>query len=134
LSAAAQDRKARLAQLQSLKRKAPTEDHDTKVPYLSGRNYDVETQGPKLGFESAPSEGQQTVEKQAAELASAVQIQARQGEEKPLHLFTLQPKKANWDLKRELDQRLKVLNVRTDNAIARIVRERAEKEKKSSGA
>ncbi|KAI7258441.1 hypothetical protein KC335_g12249, partial [Hortaea werneckii] len=78
LSAATQDRKARLAQLKSLKRKQPdtyqetdeeapafkspksaaaqAEEKDTDI-YLSGRNYDAETQGPRLGFETAPSEG-----------------------------------------------------------------------------
>lgn len=39
-------------------------------------------------------------------------------------MFKLQPKKPNWDLKRELDKKLAVLNVQTDNAIARMVRER----------
>ncbi|KAF5227906.1 hypothetical protein FANTH_14650, partial [Fusarium anthophilum] len=34
------------------------------------------------------------------------------------------PKKPNWDLKRELDRKMEVLNVRTDNAIARLVRDR----------
>lgn len=38
--------------------------------------------------------------------------------------FKLQPKKPNWDLKRELDKKMDVLNARTDNAIARLVRDR----------
>ena len=85
LSAAAQDRKARLAQLKSLKRKQPDtqpeNDEDGPAPksprnelepadqseatnkYLSGRNYDAETKGPKLGFETAPDEGRETLEK-----------------------------------------------------------------------
>jgi coiled-coil domain-containing protein 12 len=41
-----------------------------------------------------------------------------------LDLFKLQPKKPNWDLKRDLDRKLVVLNVRTDNAIANLVRQR----------
>lgn len=44
-------------------------------------------------------------------------------------MFKLQPKKPNWDLKRELDKKLAVLNVQTDNAIARMVRERLEAKK-----
>lgn len=149
LSAAAQDRKQRLAQLKSLKRKQPDTDqepnedlqHAPKSPrtdataapapditttYLSGRNYDAETKGPRLGFETAPSEGKETLERKAAALAEETKKQAEEEEkaDKPLDLFKLQPKKPNWDLKRDLDRKLEVLNVRTDNAIARLVRER----------
>lgn len=159
LSAATQDRKARLAQLKSLKRKqAPDVDQGTdqdggiqdsssaqrsrspspsiaKV-YLSGRNYDADTRGPKLGFDNTPTEGQKTLEAQAATLAEETRKQAEEEEkaDKPLDLFKLQPKKPNWDLKRELDRKLEVLNVRTDNAIARLVRERIEKAQKEAKA
>lgn len=148
LSAATQDRKARLAQLKSLKRKQPDTyqepDEDNVAPrspkspriddqptkstdaYLSGRNYDPVTRGPKLGFETAPSANQTTLEKKAEELAAEARKQAaeEEKEEKPLDLFKLQPKKPNWDLKRDLQAKLDVLNVRTENAIARLVRER----------
>jgi coiled-coil domain-containing protein 12 len=156
LSAAAQDRKARLAQLKSLKRKQPDESQDdsqslepaAKSPrheeqteqagaattFLSGRNYDAETKGPKLGFETAPSEGQETLEKKAATLAAETKRQAEEEEkaDKPLDLFKIQPKKPNWDLKRDLERKLEILNVRTDNAIARIVRERITNQQKAA--
>lgn len=160
LSAAADERKARLAKLKSLKRKAPDEPSDNEPDtaatqaddregsstpdvsrlYLSGRNFDVETKGPKLGFESNPAENQVTLEAKAAELAERTKAEAAADEaaDKPLDLFKLQPKKPNWDLKRDLDKKLEVLNVRTENAIARLVRERienAQKEaKKKAGA
>lgn len=159
LSAATQDRKARLAQLKSLKRKqAPeteqdlvrgVEDHNVPTAqrsrspspsvaktYLSGRNYDAETRGPKLGFDSAPTAGQKTLEAQAEALAEATRLQAEEDEkaDKPLDLFKLQPKKPNWDLKRDLDRKLEVLNVRTDNAIARLVRERIGKAQQEAKA
>ncbi|KAI5289472.1 hypothetical protein KEM54_003794, partial [Ascosphaera aggregata] len=44
----------------------------------------------------------------------------------------LQPKNPNWDLKRDLNEKLKILNVRTDNAIARLVRERIQASQKVS--
>jgi coiled-coil domain-containing protein 12 len=157
LSAAAQDRKSRLAQLKSLKRKQADNneeepvDHDGQpVPksprkeatpddtsrYLSGRNYDPETKGPRLGFENAPDEGQITLEQQAAQLAEETQRRAEEEEkaDAPLDLFKLQPKKPNWDLKRDLDRKMEVLNVRTDNAIARLVRERIAKQKEAAKA
>lgn len=164
LSAAADDRKARLAKLKSLKRKQPEDEiappesdriaspapqaaealgteaqnegqgeDDVSRRYLSGRNYDAETKGPKLGFEAPPTLGpeDQTLEEQAAELEAEVRRKAAEdaGDDRGIDLFKLQPKKQNWDLKRELDKKLEVLNVRTDNAIARLVRQRLQEKK-----
>lgn len=176
LGAAADDRKARLAKLKSLKRKqpedeiAPPESDRQKSPappagaradisqeataaqekeaqeiqdsdklqdiariHLSGRNYDAETKGPKFGFEAPPTLGpeEQTLEEQAAELEAEIRRKAAEDErdDKGVDLFKLQPKKPNWDLKRELNKKLEILNVRTDNAIARLVRERLQARK-----
>ncbi|THX54006.1 hypothetical protein D6D06_05768 [Aureobasidium pullulans] len=143
LSNAAEDRKARLAALKSLKRKQPsdaTEANDNTLTsedpaqsadvssiILSGRNYDATTRAPKLGFENDPSAQENTLERKAQELAAATKKQAEEEaatQDKPLDLFKLQPKKPNWDLKRDLDRKLDILNVRTDNAIAKLVRQR----------
>lgn len=151
LDAASVDRKARLAKLASLKRKQPEADarpetnaeasdsaengHKKIDAYLSGRNYDVQTRGPKLGFENAPNLSQITLEERAASIASKTAEQARKDDEAAengIDLFKLQPKKPNWDLKRDLDEKMKILNVRTQNAIARLVRERIEKAKKEA--
>ncbi|KAI0387150.1 cwf18 pre-mRNA splicing factor-domain-containing protein [Hypomontagnella monticulosa] len=155
LSAAADDRKARLAKLKNLKRKqpadeiAPPESERSASPpapavaelapeeetadavtrlHLSGRNYDAETKGPKLGFEAPPTLGMEgpTLEQQAADVEAEIKQKAAEDakDDKGIDLFKLQPKKPNWDLKRDLDKKLEVLNVRTDNAIAKLVRER----------
>ena len=150
LDAAATDRKARLAKLASLKRKhpgsditverdAPTEDEqhsDSRTDvYLSGRNYDIEAKGPRLGFENVPSSTVETIEQKAQAINLAAKEQAAKDEEeaeKGIDLFKLQPKKRNWDLKRDLEEKMKVVNVRTQNAIARLVRERIENAKKAA--
>lgn len=136
LLAATDDRKARLAKLKSLKRKQPTDEvappESTRSPsppaptHVSGRNYDPETRGPKLGFESAPIGDGPTLEELAADAQAEVREKAREEEEagRGVDLFKLQPKRPNWDLKRDLAAKLEVLDVRTDNAIARLVRER----------
>lgn len=153
LDAAATERKARLAKLKSLKRKQPPTDSeepeaselvpsipteispistsDSTTQYLSGRNYDPETRGPRLGFESAPNAEQETLEDRAAAIASETREkeERERKEEKPIDLFTLQPKKPNWDLKRDVARKMEVLNARTENAIARLVRERIEGQK-----
>ncbi|RAL09327.1 CCDC12/cwf18 family protein [Aspergillus homomorphus CBS 101889] len=152
LDAAATERKARLAKLAALKRKQPEPEPlteagaandeledaapDVTKQYLSGRNYDPETRGPKLGFEQAPTDGQITVEAQAAEIARATAEQAEKDAEadQPIDLFKLQPKKPNWDLKRDLDEKMNVLNVRTQNAIARLVRQRIENAQRAAQA
>ncbi|RDW76262.1 CCDC12/cwf18 family protein [Aspergillus mulundensis] len=141
--AAATDRKARLAKLATLKRKQPEPEasgeiaeefesrndvQDVTMKYLSGRNYDAETRGAKLGFDQAPTKGQITLESQAEETAREVAEQSKRNEDadQPIDLFKLQPKKPNWDLKRDLDEKMKILNVRTQNAIAKLVRQRIE--------
>lgn len=151
LDAAATERKARLAKLASLKRKrpaaetttgnednagAPANDEASSTDrYISGRNYDVATRGPRLGFEQQPQSQHDTVEQEADRLASAAAEQAAKDEaeaEKGIDLFKLQPKKPNWDLKRDLAERMRVVDVRTQNAIARLVRERIEKAKQDA--
>jgi coiled-coil domain-containing protein 12 len=158
LEAATQDRKARLAKLKSLKRKQPepSEDNDNSLyppqdedpseeidisrTVLSGRNYDPETRGPKLGFEYAPNANKKTLEEEAAALEEATRkatLEERAEDDgKPLEMdiFKLQPKKPNWDLKRDLKERTQILEVRTNNAIARMVREKFEAKKKESGS
>ncbi|KAL2872172.1 CCDC12/cwf18 family protein [Aspergillus lucknowensis] len=151
LDAAATERKARLAKLAALKRKQPEhessigiesqEEHPKDTPdvttkYLSGRNYDAETRGPKLGFDQAPTDGQITLELQAQEIAREVAEQAKKDEDadQPIDLFKLQPKKPNWDLKRDLDEKMKILNVRTQNAIAKLVRQRIEDTQRAAKA
>jgi coiled-coil domain-containing protein 12 len=161
LSAAANDRKSRLAQLKSLKRKqAPsndepsdsstlaesssaltltdsTPDNSVTSTYLSGRNFDPSTRNVKLGFESAPiADPTSTLEYKAEQLAletRAAQEAEKANESAGLDLFKLQPKKPNWDLKRDLGEKTRGLDVATENAVARMVRERIEGSKKIEG-
>lgn len=156
LDAAAIDRKARLAKLAGIKRKqpgsdvavseshtdaagveTPQENSQSKTDqYLSGRNYDTAAKSAKLGFENAPNGTDvETLEEQADRIAAAAVEQAAKNEieaEKGIDLFKLQPRKPNWDLKRDLDEKMNVLNVRTQNAIARLVRERIENTKRKA--
>ncbi|KAI5304581.1 hypothetical protein KEM56_006304 [Ascosphaera pollenicola] len=160
LEAAAADRKARLARLANLKRKPATAAEDqqeqasaeataatpkestpediaeARAKYLSGRNYDFETENVKLGFEHDPRADADTLEHRAQEIAREAEEQAQKEKEEaaPIDLFQLQPKNPNWDLKRDLNEKLKVLNVRTENAIARLVRERIQATQKNTPA
>ena len=155
LSAASNDRKARLAQLKSLKRKqAPSDDtHDSlsntstaltstaqeEEPsvvstYLSGRNFDPSTRNVKLGFDNTPvANPENTLEYKAQRLALATKAeQDKDHTDAPLDLFRLQPKKPNWDLKRDLHEKMRTggLQRETENAVARLVRERVEAQRR----
>ncbi|KAF9693536.1 hypothetical protein EKO04_008120 [Ascochyta lentis] len=122
LSAASNDRKSRLAQLKSLKRKQAPEDTQSNdsttttasppsvtTTYLSGRNFDPSTRNVRLGFNDPPTlTATSTLEHQAATLALQTKAaQAQDDAEAPLDLFRLQPKKANWDLKRDLQDKMR---------------------------
>ncbi|KAG9246284.1 cwf18 pre-mRNA splicing factor-domain-containing protein [Calycina marina] len=156
LTAAADERKARLAKLKSLKRKAPSQEPEESsethartpspppspsteiaLTHLSGRNYDPLSKGPKLGFEAPPTlfSSKPTLEEQAEAVAEEVRRKAKEEEEdeKGVDLFTLQPKKPNWDLKRDLERKMEMLGARTDNAVARLVRMRIESAQKTGG-
>jgi len=150
LRAAADGRKARLAKLKSLKRKqpgdeivapestrslSPSTEPDVAKLHLSGRNYDPEAKGPKLGFEAPPTLAlEKTLEQQARDVEEEIRKKREEEEQddKGVDLFKLQPKKPNWDLKRDLDKKLEILNVRTENAIARMVRDRIENAQKAA--
>ncbi|PTB69660.1 hypothetical protein BBK36DRAFT_1156228 [Trichoderma citrinoviride] len=150
LSAAADERKARLAKLKTLKRKQPVDEvatpegdrdaspaaNDPATLHLSGRNYDPETRGPKLGFDAPPTLAMDkpTLEEQAAEVEAEIREKAAEEarDDKGLDLFKLQPKKPNWDLKRNLEKKMELLNVRTDNAIAKLVRDRVQNAQKAA--
>ncbi|KAH6674468.1 putative cell cycle control protein cwf18 [Halenospora varia] len=129
LGAAADERKARLAKLKSLKRKQPGDEivapESTRSPsppaeldvaklHLSGRNYDPEAKGPKLGFEAPPTLAlEKTLEQQAKEVEEEIRKKAEEEEQ-------------------DDKGKLEVLNVRTENAIAKMVRERIEGAQKAA--
>ncbi|KAF3907342.1 hypothetical protein ABW20_dc0109233 [Dactylellina cionopaga] len=142
LGAQVDARKDRLAKLRSLKRKQEeypdtsalggsrdatrSDELDASTAILSGRNYDVQTKTPKLGFDSAPSDNQETLESRAANIAIETRKAIEDGDEvdKAIDLLSLQPKKLDWDLKRDVDQKLIRLEQMTNNAVARILRDR----------
>lgn len=85
-----------------------------------------------MGFAQAPSEGQETLEALAHEIVAHTKAQQLADEkgDKPIDLFSLQPKKPNWDLKRDVDKKLERLNAKTDAAIAKMIRQRIEETEK----
>ncbi|CCG84872.1 protein of unknown function [Taphrina deformans PYCC 5710] len=138
-----QKRKERLALLSSNKRKRDDdlteelakekEDVESKMKF---RNYDPETNAPKLGFIDTPVPAEQeTVETRAKELVEKTRTEdltAREASD-PLDLFTLQTRKPNWDLKRDLNRKLERLKSKQDTVVARLIRERIHASKHGDG-
>jgi coiled-coil domain-containing protein 12 len=129
---------------------SPTPQSDPAKPYLqfpntsnpsslpvSGRNYDATTRTTKLGYTESPllklPEDFETVEEVAINLAiDAIQEGDKLAKDTgEIDLFSLQPKRPNWDLKRDVEKKLERLKPKTDAAIARLVRDRLLLEKKS---
>ncbi|KAK6339119.1 hypothetical protein TWF696_009900 [Orbilia brochopaga] len=151
LEAQTNARKERLAKLRGMKRKQqdpeaadsltgadsmePGEMNASTV-ILSGRNYDFEAKAPKLGYDLAPTDNHETLESQAARIAIETRktIDDEDTTDKTIDLLSLQPKKPNWDLKRDVDQKLVRLEHLTDNAIARILRDRILQSQTAAGS
>lgn len=130
----AQDRKDRLALLRSTKRKR---EHDTIEESSSGkdqaetkmrhRNYDPETNAPKLGYLANPADDvEDTVEGRAKMLVESTLTEdsAMGSEKRSLDLTSIQPKKPNWDLKRDLDNRLAKVQGKQSLIVAKLVRDK----------
>lgn len=91
------------------------------------RNFDLETESTKLGYDANPTEGQETVELLGAEEEARTIQELMEKNQSAVDYFKLQPKRANWDLKRDLQEDLDQLDRETDKAIDALVRERIRK-------
>ncbi|KAK4058745.1 hypothetical protein OIO90_000189 [Microbotryomycetes sp. JL221] len=93
------------------------------------RNYDPETGQAR---KHARTQEQDTVEHQVDGMAERVLEQDQLTRAQELDLTNIQPKRANWDLKRDLDRKLAKLKPKTDLAISQLIRTRLQAQKQSS--
>ncbi|GAA5920217.1 hypothetical protein JCM1841_000421, partial [Sporobolomyces salmonicolor] len=90
------------------------------------RNYDPETGTLR---KHARTDEDDTVEKQVEGLADQVIAQDEHVRAQDLDLTNIQPKKANWDLKRDLERKLAKLKPKTELAISLLIRKRLQAQK-----
>ena len=98
--------------------KATAEDKEEE----ESRRRDAEAEA-----DTAPPQEEETVEFVSQAIALQAIEDAKNAATAPdnqLDLFNLQPKKPNWDLKRDLEQKLDRLKPRMDAAVAQLLRER----------
>ncbi|SGY40196.1 BQ5605_C003g02336 [Microbotryum silenes-dioicae] len=143
LQDAAEARKAKLAALKKRKTLhdsgAPISfnldldgDHDAAPSdVFQFRNYDPTTGTAR---KHARTDELDTVEKQVEGLADQVIARDEATRVQELDLTNIQPKKPNWDLKRDLDRKLGRLRHKTDQAISQLIRKRLQAEKGTEAA
>ncbi|KAI9016343.1 mRNA splicing factor [Phycomyces nitens] len=124
----AQKRKERLEALRKRKLEssaANTRTTEETEKKLSFRSYIPSDERLKQHAKIAtPDDIGETVESETKEITKEVLSKAAEKEKEEIDLFNLAPKKANWDLKRDVEKKLEKLDRRTQRAILEILRQR----------
>ncbi|ORY72591.1 cwf18 pre-mRNA splicing factor-domain-containing protein [Leucosporidium creatinivorum] len=137
LQEAAEARKAKLAALKKRKtlhdsgNPEAAADANDKPEVFRFRNYDPETGTAR---KHARTDENETVEKQVEGLAEKIIAEDEAKRAQELDLTNIQPKRANWDLKRDLDRKLSKLKTKTDIAISQLIRKRLQAQKGGDAA
>ncbi|KAH8106870.1 mRNA splicing factor [Cristinia sonorae] len=121
LADASDVRKARLLELR--KRKEGGGNGSDAGPVIKNRLFDPNTRTlKKRGTEDVEMED--TVEKKVEGLAEQIIAEDAERRQQDLDLFNIAPKRANWDLKRDMDKKLAKLERQTQQAIHTLIRQR----------
>ncbi|EIW69856.1 coiled-coil domain-containing protein 12 [Tremella mesenterica] len=131
LAATAAARKERLI---ALRKRKDAHEHGEKNGGPSHftfkqRNFDPETRQVR---QRDRDNGEDTVEKAVEGLAEEIIKEDELKRAEELDLFNIQPKRVNWDLKRDLNNRMMKLERKTNEAISVIFRSRLQSMKKDS--
>lgn len=130
LAATTAARKERLIALRKRKEAVESGTSDGLTHFaLKQRNYDPETRGFRK--RETGEEGEDTVEKAVEGLAEQIIKEDEEKRNEELDLFNIQPKRANWDLKRDMNNRMGKLERKTNEAIATIFRQRLQAMRKN---
>jgi len=121
------------ADLQKLKLKAKNgengedDDEQDAKPKLKLRNYKP--------HDSAFKKATTTIPEKPVKISSQIKDQLIENDEKDdeIGIETLQPRKPDWDLKRDLNPKMKKLNKRTHKVLTMMLKERLASEEAMSG-
>ncbi|ORY29627.1 cwf18 pre-mRNA splicing factor-domain-containing protein [Naematelia encephala] len=134
LAATSAARKERLIALRKRKQAAETGNGANGGPShfaFKQRNYDPETRQHRK--REAGEAGEDTVENAVEGLAEQIIREDEEKRKEELDLFNIQPRRANWDLKRDMTNRMSKLERKTNEAIATIFRQRLQAMRKDAG-
>ncbi|CAA7271489.1 unnamed protein product [Cyclocybe aegerita] len=131
LAEASEARKARLLALRKRKHGEVVDENGVPEPLIKTRNFDPESRTLKKHTQDDVVM-QDTVENQVAGLAEQIIADDEKRRAQELDVFNIQPKRPNWDLKREMDKKLAKLERRTQEAIHTLIRQRLAAQKGDS--
>ncbi|KAI7882946.1 mRNA splicing factor [Lichtheimia hyalospora FSU 10163] len=77
---------------------------------------------------ATPDDVGETVESETKNFTKDALAEAAVKEKEEVDLFNLQPKKPNWDLKRDVEKKLERLDRRTQKAVLELIRQRLSNE------
>ncbi|EJD44184.1 mRNA splicing factor [Auricularia subglabra TFB-10046 SS5] len=118
---------ARKARLLALRKRKAGNDGDEECPSgedvrpVKHRNFDPETRTLR---KHAGEEATDTVERAVDGLAEKIIAEDAERRNQELDIFSIAPKRPNWDLKREMERKLAKLERRTQEAILQLTRQR----------
>ncbi|RSH87751.1 uncharacterized protein EHS24_000267 [Apiotrichum porosum] len=131
LAATAAARKERLIALRKRKANHDAGGSTSGTFTFKQRNFDPETRQARVRVAGEAEEN--TVEKEVEGLAEAIVAEDEERRAEELDLFNIQPKRPNWDLKRDMNVRMGKLERKTNEAIATIFRQRLQAMRKDKG-
>ncbi|KAG9226204.1 hypothetical protein CCMSSC00406_0005115 [Pleurotus cornucopiae] len=123
LAEASEERKAKLLALRRRKAGEADEGSDNQT-LLKTRNFDPESRTLRKHNKDDDVNMTDTVEKDVSGLVETIIAEDEQRRAQELDVFNIAPKRANWDLKREMDKKVARLERRTQEAIHTLIRQR----------
>jgi len=131
MRSASEARKARLLALRNRK-EGKIGDQNGRETIIKNRNFDPESRTIKKRTREDDVVMTDTVEKDVEGLAEKIITEDEQRQKQELDIFNIAPKRPNWDLKRELEKKTKVLERKTQEAIHTLIRQRLAAQKGDS--
>ncbi|KAK4684365.1 coiled-coil domain-containing protein 12, partial [Tremellales sp. Uapishka_1] len=123
LAATSAARKERLIALRTRKQAVDSGEANGATHFsFKQRNFDPETR--QIRKRGGEDETEDTVEKAVEGLAERIIKEDEEKRKEELDLFNIAPKRANWDLKRDMTNRMAKLERKTNESIATIFRQR----------
>lgn len=100
-------------------------DTDSSILYTCRHDFKFRSYDPTTGQARKHDKATDEIETVEQATAGLIQQAIREDEQRrreELDLFNIQPKKANWDLKRDLEKRLEKVRPKTEAAINTLIR------------
>ncbi|KAL1922274.1 uncharacterized protein VTP21DRAFT_9813 [Calcarisporiella thermophila] len=125
-----EEARKRKERLEGLRKRHQGEANGDNTAVLRFRNYNPVNSDlqPHVQPTNASIDIDTTVEKEVAHIPAETLQKEEENRAADVDIFNLAPRKPNWDLKRDVDKKLKRLEKKTQNSIAELIRRRLQQE------